>query len=365
MAKKKRQLRILLILLAVAVALLTATMLWSRYRTAQETAEQEASVIHVDLVEKPTALRYCNGTDTLSFEKKGDSWSSTDQPDFPLDSDTIESLVETLTSLTAEREVDIVDDLDAYGLKSPKQWVEVTDQEGNCAVLYLGKASGENYFAQKKDGNKIYTVSADLKEELDENLYDRASLAKLPTLSSSNLNQVTLTGKPISRLEIKAEAVESEDDSTTADGSGSVTEDGSSSTEDQEPAMEYHWYLTGEVDVTEEAYLSQLRSELTSLSFDSLAAFQPKALKEYGLDDPIATVNMTYQEDGRKKTVTLELGKTTTEDGTEYRYAILDGNQEEVYRIASSKVEQILAGAQKGYAQASADYTEAQRETAS
>lgn len=64
--------------------------------------------------------------------------------------------------------------------------------------------------------------------------------------------------------------------------------------------------------------------------------------------------------------MTLELGKTTKDsDGTECRYATLNGDKTEVYRISLSKVEQILAGAQKGYAQASADYNEAQADTAS
>ena len=125
--------------------------------------------------------------------------------------------------------------------------------------------------------------------------------------------------------------------------------------------------MTGEVDVTEEAYLSALRTEVTGLSFDSLADFQPQNLKQYGLDDPTAVLKMVYQDDSnRKQTVTLELGKTTKDsDGTECRYATLNGDKTEVYRISVSKVEQILAGAKKGYAKASADYNEAQANTAS
>ena len=54
MAKKKRQLRLLLLLLVVAVALFVAAFCWNRWQTAQEEAEAEAAVIHVDLVEEPT-----------------------------------------------------------------------------------------------------------------------------------------------------------------------------------------------------------------------------------------------------------------------------------------------------------------------
>lgn len=362
MAKKKRQLRLLLLLLAVAVALFVAAFCWNRHRTAQEEAEAEAAVIHVDLVEEPTKLRYYNGTDTITFEKSGESWVSADQEDFPLNSDTVESLVETLTSLTAEREISVADDLDAYGLKKPKQWVELTDKEGNSATLCLGGASGELYYAQKKDGEHIYTIASDVQTQLSQDLYAWASLAQFPTLSSSNLQSVTLQGKLTSKLEIRGVEVESED---TGDSSADAS--ASSSAEASEPEVEYHWYLTGEVDVTEEAYLSALRSEVTALSFDSLADFQPKDVKQYGLDEPAAVLKMVYQDDNnRKQTVTLELGKTTQDsDGTECRYATLNGDQTEVYRISLSKVEQILAGAQKGYAQASADYNEAQADTAS
>ena len=268
--------------------------------------------------------------------------------------------MDTLTSLTAEREIAVEDDLSAYGLEKPKQWVELTDKEGNSATLYLGSASGELYYAQKKDGETIYTISSDVQSQLSQDLYAWASLAQFPTLSSSNLQSVTLQGKLTSKLEIRGEKVASED---TSDSSA----DSSSSAEAAEPEVEYHWYLTGEVDVTEEAYLSALRTEVTGLSFDSLADFQPKNLKQYGLDDPTAVLKMVYQDDSnRKQTVTLELGKTTKDsDGTQCRYATLNGDKTEIYRISVSKVEQVLAGAQKGYAQASADYNEAQADTAS
>lgn len=356
MAKKKRQLRLLLILLAVAVILFSAVVIWNHCRTAQEAAEAEAAIIHVELVEEPTQLRYCDGTDTFSFEKSGETWVSKDEADFPLDSDSLDSLVETLTELTAERELDITDDLDAYGLEAPKQWVEVTDKEGNSATLYLGGATGESYYAQKKGGETIYTIDADVQTELSKDLYARASLAKFPTLSSSKIKTVTLQGELTSKLEVRGVEVESEDEDSSAEDS---------SAEETEPEVEYHWYLTGDVDVTEEGYLSELRSEVTSLSFDSLADFQPESLKEYGLDDPIALLKITYQDDdGRNQTVTLALGKETTDtDGTECRYATLNGDKTEVYRISLSKVEHILAGAQKGYAQASVDYTEAQTES--
>lgn len=360
MAKKKRQLRWLLILLAVVVLLFAAGVIWNQMRAAQEEAEAEATIIPVDLVEEPTQLRYCDGTDTFSFEKSGETWVSKDEVDFPLDSDSMDSFVEILTELTAERELDITDTLDAYGLKDPKQWVEVTDKAGNCATLYLGGATGEGYYAQKKGGETIYTIQADVQTELSRTLYDRASLAQFPTLASSNIKTVTLQGELTSKLEVRGVEVESEQDSEDSSAASSA---GDNSAEETEPEVEYHWYLTGDVDVTTEGYLSELRTELTSLSFDSLADFQPKSLKAYGLDEPTASVKITYQEDNRKQTVTLELGKETTDaDGTACRYAMFNGDKTEVYRISLSKVEHILAGAQKGYAQASADDTEAQTE---
>lgn len=65
----------------------------------------------MDLVEDPTKLTYSNGTDTITFEKSGESWVSADESDFPLNSDTVDTFVDTLTSLTAEREIAVEDDL--------------------------------------------------------------------------------------------------------------------------------------------------------------------------------------------------------------------------------------------------------------
>lgn len=362
MAKKKKQMLTLLIVLGVVVLLLVGMLVWNWYSEKQKAAAEEAAQIHVTTVEDPVKLTYCNGTDTLTFTKEDDEWESEDVPDFPLDSSYVETIVTTLEELTAERELDVVDELSAYGLEDPQQWVTVTDEDGTSATLYLGNTTGESntYAMVGKDGETIYTISSDLVNNMGYDLYGMAELAEFPALSSSNTKTVTINGKMKSTLTVKE--VESEE----ADEDDGETSSADSSAEEEE-TKEYNWYLSGEVDVTKEAYLTALRTEIDSISFSSLHDFQPSQSerKGYGLTEPTAALTVQYLDDeDEEQTVTLLIGSEYTDaDGTAYYYAMLKGRDDEVYLISQDSIQQTVAAAKSGYAQASADYDEAQEDT--
>lgn len=360
MAKKKKQLLTLLIALGVAVLLLVGMLLWNWYSDKQKAAEEEASLIRVTTVEEPVKLTYCNGTDTLTFTKEDNNWVSEDVPSFPLDSTYVENIAATLADLTAGRALDVVDELSAYGLKNPKQWITVTNKDGESATLYLGSTTGESntYAMVGKDGETIYTISSDLVNNIGYDLYGMAKLAKFPALSSSNTKTITISGKMKSALTVKEVESDAEDEEETSSAGSSA---------EGEETKEYNWYLSGDVDVTKEAYLTALRTEIDSIAFSSLHDFQPseKERKGYGLTDPTATLTVEYlDEDDKQQTVTLLIGSDYTDaDGTAYYYAMLKGNDDEVYLISQDSIKQTVAAAKRGYAQASADYQEAQAET--
>ncbi len=357
MAKKKKQLLILFIALGVVVVLLVGLVIWNWYSAKQKAAAEEAAVIHVTTVEDPVQLTFCNGKDTLSFAKKDDAWTSQDNPEFPLDSTFVETIVTTLADLTADRQLDIVDELSAYGLKDAKEWVTITDESGDSATLYLGNTTGESdYYAMLKGGETIYTIPADLVNDIAYDLYGMAKLAEFPVLSSSNTQTVTISGKMKSTLTVEAAEGDSGSDAEDSASSG-----GDSSAEGTK-TQDYNWYLSGEVDVTKEAYLTALRTEIDSIAFAKLFDFQPDKgdWKGYGLQSPTATLTVQYLDsDSKSQTVTLLIGSTYTDsDGTKYYYAMLKGDEEAVYLIKEESVQQTVAAAKDGYAKASADYQE-------
>lgn len=367
MAKKKKQLLILLIALGVVVILLIGMAIWNWYSAKQTAAAESAATIHVTTVTDPVQISFCSGKNTLSFTKKNNSWTVDDNKDFPLDSTYLEKIVTTLSSLTADRKLEIKDKLSAYGLKNPKEWVTVTDKKGNSATLYLGNTTGEDYYAMLKDGKNIYTISSDLATNIGYDLYGMAKLDTFPALSESNIKTVTINGKLKSKLTVQEAAsddssgdssADSSATSSTADTSASSSAAGTSGSE----SKEYNWFLSGEVDVTKEAYLTALRTEIDSITFTKLADFQPsqKDLKGYGLTNPNATLTVSYLDSNNKnQKVTLLIGnKYTDSDGTKYYYAALKGSEDQVYLIKADGLKQILASAKKGYAKAAATYKE-------
>lgn len=360
MAKKKKQMLLLLIALGVAVLLLVGLVIWNWYRSKQQAAAETAATIRVTTVTDPVQLTYCNGKQTLSFTKKDDSWTEKDHTSFPLDSTYLDTITTALSGLTADRKLDIVDQLSAYGLKDAKQWVTVTNADGDTATLYLGNATGESdYYAMLKGGDTIYTIPGDLVTDISYDLYGLAKLDDFPALSSSNTKTVAISGKMNSTLTVKQTASTAESEET-ASGDGSTSADASQ--EDN-----YNWYLSGDVDVTKDAYLTALRTEIDAIAFTKLADYQPskKELKGYGLTDPTAGLTVKYADsDEKEQTVTLLIGNTHTDaDGTAYYYAMLKGNTDKVYLIKADGIQQTAAAAKKGYAKAAADYKAAQSKT--
>lgn len=361
MAKKKKQLLILLIALGVVVLLLIGLAVWNRHSAKQTAAAETAATIHVTTVTDPVQIRFRSGENTLSFTKQDNRWTVDGNKKFPLDSTYLEKIVTTLSGLTADRKLKIADKLSAYGLKNPREWVTVTDKKGTAATLYLGNAIGEDYYAMLKDGKTIYTIPNELATDIGYDLYGMAKLNAFPALSVTNTKAVTINGKMKSTLTVQAAPAKrssssSSSSSTSADTSAASSAAGTAGSE----SKEYNWLLTGKVDVTKEAYLTALRTEMDSITFAKLADFQPsrKKLTGYGLTDPAATLTVRYLDSVNKnRKVTLLIGKKHADsDGTKYYYAALKGSEDQVYLIKADGLKQILACAKKGYAKASASY---------
>lgn len=344
-AKKRKQLMILLALLAAAVLILLAVLLGNWAAAKQD----EKSVIHVATVENPSTLTLTHGTESNTFLSGDDGWSWQEDGDFPVNSSQLDSITSLLSELTASRAFEVADSLADYGLEDPENVIEVSNEDGESAALLLGSTSGDSYYCMLEGGEQIYLIDSSLHDLLPETLTDLASLAEYPKLTSEITEQVTISGAFDQTFTVKEVEVESED-GDSSDSSAT------------EPTTEYHWFLSGDVDVTENSLMTSLRTEINSLEMSSLAAFKPskKELNAYGINDPTAVLTVDYTEDGETKISTLTIGSyDENEDGY---YCILDGDTTMLYLVDASALENTVNVAEKGYAavqaESAADSTE-------
>lgn len=329
-AKKRRQLVILLIALGVVLVML-AGVLFLNYL---DDKKAEDAIVHVETVENLTGMTFVNGTEEDAFTAQTDeegnvTWTYDADGDFPAADSTLNNLKSQVEELTASREISIEDDLSAYGLETPERALTLTGEDGTTATLLIGGTSGESYYCMLEGADSIYVIDSTLPDALPETLTDLAELGTFPALSEDIIQTVRVTGKTDQTFTVTEEAGETDGDAAT-----------------------YRW-TCGDLDITEDSFLTTFRTQLDSVTMSELSAFKPSQteLQESGVLDPTAEITVTYTEDEETKTATLTIGNYD-EDGDSY-YCLLDGDTTLLYTAQADGLSDLVAVAQQGYSAAS------------
>ena len=115
MAKKKKMntVIVLLIVLVVACGAYFGVLKYNEAQESKETGEEDESIPIIEM-DDVVAVSYDNETAALSFEKQDDEWICTDQEDFPLIQNRINSIANAMKNMSANRQLEDTDDLAQY-----------------------------------------------------------------------------------------------------------------------------------------------------------------------------------------------------------------------------------------------------------
>lgn len=106
--------------LGILLAVVSAVKRSSAQREAEEAAAQDAASVITETEAAYSSLTYDNGSATLSFHlDEAGKWVWSDDPEFPLDDSTIQSILTLLTNLKPQQTITEGDTLEAYGLDQP------------------------------------------------------------------------------------------------------------------------------------------------------------------------------------------------------------------------------------------------------
>ena len=172
MTKKKRRLRLCAAaLLLAALAVIYALVLRADFN-GQDTSEEEEelTVLAVER-EDIRSAQIENSAGTLAFSYDGETWSSVDDPDFPLDQDAVSALFNRLNPLNAVRDLGEMgeEDLGAYGLEAPAVTISLTLEDGEELSVCLGnEASDGNLYFMTSESSRVYTGDSYLATEAEE-----------------------------------------------------------------------------------------------------------------------------------------------------------------------------------------------------
>lgn len=297
--KKKKE---MILLIGVFVILLICYLGIHMYAEKQEAKKEEeamANTIYMTEVTDVTAVSYDGGTDVMTFQKDADgAWYSADDEAFPLNPDTVESIVSTFGKLEAERKLTDGDAISAYGLDAPTYYVSMTDGDGKKITVNIGNAAEDSYYAMVEGEDMVYTISGDVIADLQTPLTDMAELDEFPAIGSGNIvSEEIKHGDSTVKYEADNED-DTENIATVVGGLGAIALD---------TPVDYHMADTDQ--------------------------------SKYGFDETNrTTVTVCYNENDTEQTVVLYLGN---EDGSGSRYVQLKESKI-VYTVSTAICDNIL-----------------------
>ena len=254
-----------------------------------ESAEEENPEIVSIASADVKSIKFVIDKKEVTFEKDGDSWVKSDETDFPVDQDKIDTLVSSLNSITAERTLEDVEDASEYELDQPENTITVTTEDGETTVIRLGMendSTSQEYIDLNKDSSTVYVVSNSTFSSFEGSLYDFAKSGTFPTVDSSTVSKISVDGKDSSYV------VEKDENN--------------------------FWNITGdgETEKADSAKATSLASALSSMAYSSYVNYNcaEDELSQYGLDKPYAEIAVDYQEEVEKEPTDDE---NEAENGTE------------------------------------------------
>lgn len=266
-------------------------------------------------------ISYTDGEESMSYVKEEGGWMYEPEPEIALDQDVMETMADVFSNLTAERELKDGDELADYGLEEPAYTLNLTDEDGNETVIYVGNSLDDGRYVTMGDKSRIFTMDNELTGQL---YFSLDNVAQQETFSisagSANLQQVTISGPEGEKVYVNDQEEEVGDDSLQEDA------------EDQEE---------GESS-TEASPIDTVIGGLGAIAFNSCADYHAteEELPAYGLDEASRiTVTVTYTQDEETQTAVFYVG-AQTEDGQD-RYLQLEGSSM-VHLATAAAVENVI-----------------------
>lgn len=241
-----------------------------------ESAEEENPEIISIASADVKSIKFVIDKKEVTFEKNGDSWVKSDETDFPVDQDKIDTLVSSLNSIKAERTLENVEDASEYELDQPENTITVTTEDGETTVIQLGMendSTSQEYIDLNEDSSTVYVVSNSTFSSFEGTLYDFAKSGVFPTVDSSTVSKISVEGKDSSYVVEKDE-----------NNFWNITDD-------------------GETEKADSAKATSLASALSSMAYASYVNYNcaEDELSQYGLDKPYAEITVDYQEEVEKE----------------------------------------------------------------
>lgn len=167
--KRKKTLLVLCGILVVAIIAIFAERAFKQHMDKINSIDEEVFAISQDDV---TALNITHGEDEIELKHSDDTWTYTEDSDFPVDQDYVSKLVSKFESVHASFIIDDVEDYSQYGIDNPEATVVFTTADGEKKVTFgtFSKIDEKRYICV--DDGSVYLIDDDILEDVSAALND-------------------------------------------------------------------------------------------------------------------------------------------------------------------------------------------------
>lgn len=222
--KQKKQAIAVVIALVLLVAALFGLKLYNKKAEEKQTAADEAAKVYVNQTKSDdiTAISWQYNGETIHLTKTDDTWTCTEQPDLPLDTDQVTTLLDAVASLEATQQVENPEEDATYGFDAPVNVITYTTAD-TTTTLTLGNENditGGNYL---KTNDNVYLVDTTLVNTFDCDVSTLEKTEESTTSETSEASESSNVAETSSAVSESSESNEAAENSSVANESSTTT----------------------------------------------------------------------------------------------------------------------------------------------
>ncbi len=203
--KKWKSVVIVFALLAILILIYSYIKLNPKQseKLSSETQQEKIKLTQLDST-SINKIEIENNNGNIKLEKQNDKWIINDRNDINVLEDTINNIIDDLSSVESNLIVsESNDNLADYGLDNPSK-VTITLSEGETYTFLAGNNSptGNGFYFMNATDTKVYLLSNMYKDSFEYTFNDLIEKEKIPVVTTDNLNYVYIHKKNETPIEI-------------------------------------------------------------------------------------------------------------------------------------------------------------------
>ncbi|HMM06334.1 MAG TPA: DUF4340 domain-containing protein [Clostridiales bacterium] len=282
----------LLSLVTVFLFLFCCYLLLTKINQEKEEADDSVVAFLTD-TDQISAVSFAAAGESFSFHEDNGSWALSEDSTFPLDTSALQTALNSLSEISATRELTKVTDFEDYGLSAPSYEIKLTSSTEDEITLAIGDLNTltNAYYFRVNDSDSVYLVDPDVYDVFDCTLFDFIAADSIPALT--DVASLTFENGEKTTFVRYADGY---------DGCYSPS---------------YTWFAEDGDGLTavDGDGVESLITTVSGMTWAQCVAYDvdQDGLDAYGLDDPAGTVSVAYRE-----TSYVDSGKTDDEGNTLY-----------------------------------------------